>query len=472
MSRMSRRSMVQAGAAGIALGAVPFSKWLGEEAYAGPPLVRYNAYSTEGKAMLAQYAQAVTKMKAKGKGDPCGWTFQWYTHWVRGDSTKSAEVATLAPAQQALANDMWDTCQNHGGFTTEDMFLPWHRMYVLYFERIVRRTLNDPTWTLPYWNYNNATQASLPTEFINPGNSGNPLWVSNRNSGPNSGAPLTGLNLDALKQTNYSGFCSTLDFGLHGNVHVKVGNGTNMGSVPWAANDPVFWMHHCNIDRLWASWNAGGYANPTSSSWTGQTFVFADECCGRVVGRVGDVTAIGPLHYAYDRLEPVRRFIILWPWLIEALKVQPLLLKGPGPVELGAGATRVQLKPSQANERFRLQEHVKTLPKERRLYLVVGGLQTRGAPGVVYNVYLNLKEGVTGREAEPHRIGSINFFAADMPPGAKEMAEKPGLVFDVTDLAKKIPSGNGEGVSVTIAPDGKPDEKARALVGDISFIER
>jgi len=158
--------------------------------------------------------------------------------------------------------------------------------------------------------------------------------------------------------------------------------------------------------------------------------------------------------------------------LIEALKIRPLLLKGPGPVELGARAMRVQLKPSQGNERFKLQEHVKTLRKERRLFLVVGGLQATGAPGVVYNVYLNLKEGVTGREAEPHRVGSINFFAADMPPGAKAMAEKPGLVFDVTDLAKKMPSENGEGISVTIAPDGEPNPKARALVGDISFIER
>ncbi|HKO08858.1 MAG TPA: tyrosinase family protein, partial [Alphaproteobacteria bacterium] len=58
------------------------------------------------------------------------------------------------------------------------------------------------------------------------------------------------------------GFCATLDFGLHGNVHVWVGNNQGMASVPWAANDPIFWMHHCNIDRLWASWNKGNCKNP------------------------------------------------------------------------------------------------------------------------------------------------------------------------------------------------------------------
>ena len=27
-----------------------------------------------------------------------------------------------------------------------------------------------------------------------------------------------------------------------------------MGSVPTAAYDPIFWAHHCMIDRLWYLW--------------------------------------------------------------------------------------------------------------------------------------------------------------------------------------------------------------------------
>jgi tyrosinase len=30
--------------------------------------------------------------------------------------------------------------------------------------------------------------------------------------------------------------------------------GGSMGRVPTAAFDPVFWAHHCNIDRIWAIW--------------------------------------------------------------------------------------------------------------------------------------------------------------------------------------------------------------------------
>ncbi|KAF2740941.1 Di-copper centre-containing protein [Polyplosphaeria fusca] len=42
----------------------------------------------------------------------------------------------------------------------------------------------------------------------------------------------------------------------HNSIHVATGGGGNMGSVPIAAFDPIFWLHHCNIDRLFAIWQA------------------------------------------------------------------------------------------------------------------------------------------------------------------------------------------------------------------------
>ena len=38
----------------------------------------------------------------------------------------------------------------------------------------------------------------------------------------------------------------------HNSVHSTVGG--NMGSLASAALDPVFWLHHSNIDRLWSVW--------------------------------------------------------------------------------------------------------------------------------------------------------------------------------------------------------------------------
>jgi tyrosinase len=62
------------------------------------------------------------------------------------------------PGRQ-LAEAMWDNCQAHSSkpsdpnFFQEMYFCNWHRDYVYYFEEIIRGVLNDPTFTLPYWNY-------------------------------------------------------------------------------------------------------------------------------------------------------------------------------------------------------------------------------------------------------------------------------------------------------------------------------
>ncbi|KAG8533877.1 uncharacterized protein KY384_001618 [Bacidia gigantensis] len=43
---------------------------------------------------------------------------------------------------------------------------------------------------------------------------------------------------------------------IHNGMHGNVGGGGHMGQIPYAAFDPVFWLHHTNIDRLFAIWQA------------------------------------------------------------------------------------------------------------------------------------------------------------------------------------------------------------------------
>ena len=45
----------------------------------------------------------------------------------------------------------------------------------------------------------------------------------------------------------------------HNEVHRYVGG--HMGAA-MSTNDPIFWLHHCNIDRLWAMWQLDGHAGP------------------------------------------------------------------------------------------------------------------------------------------------------------------------------------------------------------------
>lgn len=72
------------------------------------------------------------------------------------------------------------------------------------------------------------------------------------------------------------GFSSSVEGTPHGAVHVTVGG--LMGSVPTAAQDPIFWTHHANIDRLWNRWlDNPAHANPASGPFLTTVFNFFDE---------------------------------------------------------------------------------------------------------------------------------------------------------------------------------------------------
>ncbi|TVY48584.1 Polyphenol oxidase [Lachnellula occidentalis] len=68
------------------------------------------------------------------------------------------------------------------------------------------------------------------------------------------------------KSTNYSSFATTVTSGtsmesVHNSVHGAVGGQSGfMTFLDYAAFDPIFWLHHTNVDRLIALWQA---ANPT-----------------------------------------------------------------------------------------------------------------------------------------------------------------------------------------------------------------
>ncbi|MCA2217516.1 tyrosinase family protein [Jidongwangia harbinensis] len=56
-----------------------------------------------------------------------------------------------------------------------------------------------------------------------------------------------------LAEQTYDTFEPTFENGTHGEVHIFVGG--NMAGAD-SPNDVIFWMHHCNVDRLWAEWHA------------------------------------------------------------------------------------------------------------------------------------------------------------------------------------------------------------------------
>jgi len=504
MAELSRRHLVISGLAGAGASLLPGTI---NEANAAT-FTRYNLASVKGQAMLKKYAQAVKLMMARPKSDPLSWTFQWYTHAVPTNTTKAAEIASIfgpnPSPHKALATAMWNTCQGHFAASGEPYFCPWHRMYVCYFEEIIREVLHDPKFTLPYWNYTSAASYAVPKEFRQ---QNDPLWGPlfrpDRNPTSNAGQPIFAAGgsasdlspAPAMGETQYlpsgaiSGFNQTLDFGLHGNVHVFTGNSLGMGQVPWAANDPIFWMHHCNIDRIWTSWNAAGHTNPTTAAWLNKTFVFAGPDGRGVRVPVKDYTNTRKCDYQYDRLISAPLVASAGPSLAAEAAAAPapvtVAKTQSGPVALGAAPVRVNLQSTApaspaaapAAGASPLSARLSNLPDNRRLYLVISDFKASAPPETLFRVYLDLPDSPPTDPVNSHYVGSFNFFAA-VPHGDSTDHDHGdtarSISFDITDVAANL-DANGQlkaEPGVTIVPAKAPFADAKAVVGNISFVEQ
>ena len=148
------------------------------------PLIRKDAWKLSAidpwEPTLLWYAKGVGAMASLPATSPGSWRFQAGVH---GYSRNTDPLVHLGPAPSpSVQNQFWRQCQ-HGTW----FFLPWHRMYLGFFERIVRAavvSLGGPAdWTLPYWNYSDTSNPNatvLPPCFRTPtlpGGSANPLFV-------------------------------------------------------------------------------------------------------------------------------------------------------------------------------------------------------------------------------------------------------------------------------------------------------
>lgn len=100
-----------------------------------------------------------------------------------------------------------------------------------------------------------------------------------RGLSPLSALPsATDLN-QSLGKTSYSAFQNALESGaglssshqMHNGLHGWIGGSVGQMSFPSVSPfEPLFYLHHCNIDRLWAMWQADGHATdyPTSGGDT------------------------------------------------------------------------------------------------------------------------------------------------------------------------------------------------------------
>ena len=115
----------------------------------------------------------------------------------------------------------------------------------------------DPTVCIPYWK--SSEEQAFPSwllAFTPTVNLINGPHTVTRNIGAFAILPNAAAVAAVMANGSFNTFAAALE-GVHNSGHVWVGG--SMGSISTAPADPVFWMHHAEIDRIWSVWQT---ANP------------------------------------------------------------------------------------------------------------------------------------------------------------------------------------------------------------------
>ncbi|SFI45910.1 tyrosinase family protein [Nitrosomonas sp. Nm34] len=350
-----------------------------------------------------------------------------------------------------------DYCQ-HGTLN----FVSWHRPYIAMFEEICGELIGDSNFTLHYWDWSkkngiipnpfydnpllNVTHWNDPGEYngINWGRIDSlPIRALQKGTGlqsdPVRSGSFTERNLQTiLRQSSFVNFNNMLERQPHNNGHVIAGfparglpGHIGDGLSPL---DPIFWMHHCMVDYMWAKWQAAG--NTTQDNDETYSDMFVDKDGNPITFTSQQVRDFTKLGYTYDDLIGKERFEAMLKnaeissafqaTLAEQLKSAKSMSLGTKKASITASVgeetslsakTTNLLRNLQSSRVFRT-----TLAGEKLLATegarVIAVLKNVGWPqggnnGLVVNVFVNCPYLTPETPStDPHYAGSFGFFGS------------------------------------------------------------
>jgi Common central domain of tyrosinase/Polyphenol oxidase middle domain/Protein of unknown function (DUF_B2219) len=466
------------------------------------PFVRQSV-ATLTPAQIASLRHGIAVMMSRSISDPTSYAFQANIHGTPSSPSTPQEMAS------------WNNCE-HGSYH----FFSWHRMYIYFFDRILRAAAGDPELVLPYWNWTDPAQRTLPAPFRQPADSSNPLYIPPTTSSTpgrpaafDSGSASLGAGtVDysvAFADTNFDSptgsgasfggqIAAPMQFnGPHGAfesqphdvVHVAVGGLNGLMTDPdTAAKDPIFWLHHANIDRMWNRWLAqgGGRGDPSDAAWRNQQFTFYDEAGHAVYLTGAEVEdTVGQLNYRYDD-DPLTlrvrfpRFGLVTelephapPAVPTAIKVTPVPLRVLAQTAPAAGAPAVELAgkterlevPLTETASARLRVLATNKASSETIVLRLDNIRYEKSSGVYYEVYVNPPPGEALNIHAPGYVGNLALFGLKphAMPGHTAPAGDIHVDFDVSPALSEVGVANQKGVSVVLVPRGLFDDKGEPL---------
>jgi tyrosinase len=374
------------------------------------PVRKNVANMASNDPVLQTYRDGIAQMQALPSSDPRNWR------------------------KQALIHN--DHCP-HGNW----FFLPWHRAYLLSFERIIRKLTGESSFAMPYWDWR--CQRRVPPPFwdsgsiLNPATS-NPSYPFSRLIGPSDLADVSVVGPSALatmlNETDFElfasgaasalrgggGFKGPLESGPHDYIHASFVQGTMRTFT--SPLDPIFWLHHNILDYFWFEWNNRGNANTNDPVWTNFQLnnMFVDGDGNPADFQVGALILAPLLSY---RFEPpagcLRRFDLANEAVLKAFleKGASIRFKPTREFPVTSKALRLGIKGGDSaafsvpREAFRSVQTPENSPQ--RLLLRLDGVQAPPDTDFYVRVFVDLPENETPTPDSSHYAGAFAFFTHD-----------------------------------------------------------
>ncbi|XP_057812287.1 polyphenol oxidase I, chloroplastic-like [Salvia miltiorrhiza] len=434
------------------------------------------------KDFIAKYEKATELMKALPADDPRNFMQQANVHCAYCNLTYDQ------------ASDPSNKLQIHFSW----LFFPWHRWYLYFYERILAKLIDDPTFALPFWNWDNPKGMPMPAMFVR---DNSPLYNARRNrdhlplvdpppyadlrfskkfqTDPDKivGSNLTEMYSEMVRSAvNLEDFygakyalgsnpdpgAGTVERGSHTAIHAWVGDpnspaGEDMGNFYSTGRDPLFFCHHANVDRMWSVWRDLRGPKPkdfNDPDWLDTSFFFYDENAQLVRVKVRDTLDNLKMGYTFQKVEI--------PWLNKRPKARVRKSKvaatsdAPKATDTSVFPVKLDKVVRVLVDRPKKKRSSKEKQKEEEL-LVIEGIEVDTSEFVRFEVFVNdedddprdvidLAEYAGGYSQVPHKnAGNVK---SKIRLGLTELLEDLDVEDDDQILVSLVPRDGGEDITI------------------------
>ncbi|GMN50851.1 hypothetical protein TIFTF001_020007 [Ficus carica] len=447
-----------------------------------PPLraplrVRPAAHAVDSE-YIAKYNEATKRMRELDENDPRNFMQQAKVHCAYCNGSYDQ---VNYPELDIQVHNSW-------------LFFPFHRWYLHFYEKILGKLIDDPTFALPFWNWDHPSGMQMPAMFTNKSSALYDEKRSNKHQPPSivdlnfstkdekSYQEQVNENLSVMYQSMVSGAklpllffgepysqgsekepgAGTVERTPHTAVHIWGGsernrepNGEDMGNFYSAGRDPLFYCHHANVDRMWNLWKTVGgpkRKDIKDPDFLDAAFLFYDENARLVRVKVRDCLDTKRLGYIYEDV-PL-------PWLYKKQKPHKSkylkMLKSLG-VARASDAKRVALSDFPVTLTDSMITAVVQRPtkgrskeekEEEEEVLVIEGIEFDKELAVKFDVYINDEDAPGADKSE--FAGSFGNVPHKLKPGAQH--SKVSLKLGISDLLDDVGADDDESIIVALVP--------------------